>query len=112
MTAYNMVVEFVRTFSRDPGFVGALRASAKEKVSKHYIPSWANSDIRGPIMNRLASTLAPAYADHIGPGTRECRRGRSSPLLLVCLVRVVSLVFFVCLAFWSLWFLCFADRNA
>jgi hypothetical protein len=62
-------------------------------------------------MNRLAGTLAAAHADHIGSGAREVRRGRRSPFLLVCLVRVVSLVFFVCFGFWSLWFLCFADRH-
>jgi len=28
------LVEFVRTFSREPGFVGALRAAAKDKVSR------------------------------------------------------------------------------
>ena len=62
-------------------------------------------------MNRLAGTLAAAHADHIGSGAREVRRGTNSPLLLVFLVRVISLVFFVCFGFWSLWFLCFADRH-
>jgi hypothetical protein len=62
-------------------------------------------------MNPLAGTPVPAHADSIGSGAREVRWGINSRLLLVCLIRVVSVVFSVCLVFWSLWFLCFAERR-
>ena len=62
-------------------------------------------------MNRPATTLAIALADHIDHGVREFRRVISAPVLLVYLVRVVAWVFLVCLVFWSLWFLWLANRH-
>jgi|GEM_PF-4642824 hypothetical protein len=41
----------------------------------------------------------------------EFHLGLSSLVLLAWLLRVVSWVFFLCLTFWALWFLWFADRH-
>ncbi len=63
------------------------------------------------MMNPLAgSTPVLAQAVNIGHGAREFRQGANFPFLLVCLVRVVALVFLIGFAFWSLCFLWFAER--
>ena len=62
-------------------------------------------------MNPLAGTPVPAQADSIGHGAREFLQGTNFPFVLVCLVRVVALVFLIGFAFWSLCFLWFAERH-
>jgi hypothetical protein len=104
----------VRRYPRFPLLWGLARplASLYPLDGGHHHTCMSIGAWKGTIMNRLAGTLAPAHATNIGSGARESRRGTSSPLLLVCLVRVVSLVFSVCVALWSIWFLWFADRHA